>query len=188
MTAFSAYLESPKNVSFESQEKGETILFLLRRHWFTNIRWVLFGALLLVFPFFYRIILSGDTLFSSLPYKYSVVGGIIWYLFSFLFILENYLIWYFNVYIITDRRVIDTDFYGIIHKNVSEAPLRNIEDSTYDVSGIFPTIFNFGNIKIQTAAEAPEFEFEWVPNPAYVHDKLNDLITYNVKKFAGRHR
>jgi uncharacterized membrane protein YdbT with pleckstrin-like domain len=182
MNAFSAYLESPKNVSFESQEKGESIIFLLRRHWVTNFKWVLFGILLIIFPAVYEFVFLQEFPFSFLPKKYHVVVGIIWYLFSFIFILENYLIWYFNVYIITDRRVIDTDFYGIIHKKVSETPLRNIQDSTYNVSGIMATIFNFGDIKIQTAAESPEFEFEMVPNPSYIHDKLNDLISYNQKK------
>lgn len=178
MVAFSAFLESPKNVSFESQEKGESIIFLLRRHWITNVPWVIFSLVLLLFPLLYRMAISNDSFFSVLPARYSLVGGLIWYLFSFLFILENYLIWYFNVYIVTNKRVVDMDFYGIIHKKVSEAPLRNIEDSTYFVSGIFPTLFNFGNIKIQTAAESPEFEFEQVPHPALVHDRINDLITY----------
>ncbi|MBU4380640.1 PH domain-containing protein [Candidatus Parcubacteria bacterium] len=185
MVAFSAFLESPKNVSFESQEKGELIIFLLRRHWITNVPWILFSFVLLSFPLLYRVILSNDSFFSLLPSKYALVAGLIWYLFTFLFILENYLIWYFNVYILTDKRVIDMDFYGIIHKKVSETPLRNIEDSTYFVSGIFPTLFDFGNIKIQTAAESPEFEFEQVPNPAQVHDRINDLIT-DIHKTRGR--
>jgi len=182
MTAFSAFLESPKDVSFESQEKGEHIVFLLRRHWVINVKWVIMGLGFLIFPVIFWLVVPTQTGFLFVSKEYSFIVGTIWYLFTFIFILENYLIWYFNVYIVTDRRIIDTDFFGIIHKKVSEAPLRNIEDSTYNVSGVLATMFNFGTVKIQTAAELPEFEFEHIPNPGKVHEKINDLINYNLKK------
>ena len=103
-----------------------------------------------------------------------------WNIFSFGYGFERFLNWYFNVYIITNKRVVDMDFSHLLHRNISEAPLRNIEDVTYTVSGSLQTLFNFGSIKIQTAAEQRELEFEYISNPAKVQDILSDMVA-NIK-------
>ena len=77
------------------------------------------------------------------------------------------------------------DFNNILHKKISEAPLRNIEDITYDTKGSLQTIFDYGNVHIQTAAETREFEFENVAKPGKIQDILSDLVS-NVKGTYGR--
>ncbi|MFH1895910.1 MAG: hypothetical protein ABH814_00335 [bacterium] len=37
----SAFLALPRNTTFDAQEKGEQIILLMRRHWATNIWWIL---------------------------------------------------------------------------------------------------------------------------------------------------
>jgi hypothetical protein len=84
--------------------------------------------------------------------------------------------WYFNVYIISDKKIVDIDFRGFLYKNISEAPIKNIEDVTSNVSGLFGTTFNFGYVDIQTSAEKREFEFENVSNPSKIRDLIADLV------------
>ena len=43
-----------------------------------------------------------------------------------------------------------------------------IQDVTYKQGGVVRTMFNFGTIYIQTAAEKPNFDFVDVPNPSLV--------------------
>jgi len=180
MALFSAYVVSPKKSRFEGQEKGEKILLLLRRHFITNLRWVLVSVFLALvptaLPFLELEILNGFSI------KFRLLLAIVWYLITLIYIFENFLNWYFNVYIITNKRIVDIDFWGLLYRNVSEANLANVEDVTHKVGGVSQTIFNYGDVLVQTAAERSEFDFHGVPHPGKVHDKLTDMID------AAKHR
>ena len=65
--------------------------------------------------------------------------------------------------------------------------LDNIEDITATTSGAFAAIFDYGTVKIQTAAEVTEFEFANVPHPAKVTTLLNELLQEEEReKIEGR--
>jgi hypothetical protein len=98
---------------------------------------------------------------------------------------ERFLNWFFNIHIITNKRVMDMDFDHLLHRNISEAPLRNIEDITYTISGAIETVFNFGTVSIQTAAEKRELEFYQVADPAKIQDLLSDMVS-NARRYRGR--
>ena len=99
-----------------------------------------------------------------------------WYLFSLGYGILSFLSWYFNIHLITNRRVVDLDYYGFLFYRLSEAPLYQIQDVTYQVGGVFSIIFNYGDLYVQTAAEKREFDFLRIPSPAKVHDLLTDLV------------
>lgn len=91
------------------------------------------------------------------------------------------------MYIITDERIIDVDFYSMIYKSVSEAKLEKVEDVTATTAGFLGAFLNYGNISIQTAAEKREFEFLKVPQPAKVTKFLNELLLEEEReKMEGR--
>lgn len=182
---FTAYLARPTDVRFETQEKDEKIVLLLRHHQVTNLPWfflailMLFAPLLtLLFPFL-----------NFLPARYQMMAYFLWYLFIFAYVLENYLCWYFGVNIITDERIVDIDFYSLIYKEVSHCKIDQIQDVTFRMGGLLRTLFNFGDVVIQTAGETLFFELSSVPNPALVVRKLNDLmIEEEQEKIDGRIR
>jgi hypothetical protein len=179
-----AFAAKPHSVAFDSQIKGERVLLLLRRHPITQIPWVITAIGLILLPFF---IGFGFTFLSYFPGTYQMAIIIAWYGFVFSFILESFLMWFFNAYIITDERVIDVDFYSLIYKNISAAKLDNIEDITATTGGSIRSIFDFGTIKVQTAGTATEFEFEDVPHPAKVTKLLNELLLEEEReKLEGR--
>lgn len=179
-----SFVARPKNLSFESQLDQEEIILLLRRHWITNLPWMGATFLLLLFPFFLF-----PFFLSFLPLRFQLVGVMMWYLFVLAFVLEKFLGWYFNVYIITDERVVDIDFVSLVYKRISDAEISMIQDVTYQVGGIVRTMFNFGDVFIQTAAEKPQFEFNDVPNPALVVKVLQKLrIEERQEELEGRVR
>jgi len=104
-------------------------------------------------------------LISDIPAKFQMLGVMAWYLVTFAFAFEKFLSWWFDVYIITDERVIDIAFNNLLDKKFSEAKLSMIQDITSRVSGVSQTMFNYGTVFIQTAAEVPEINFEMVPHP-----------------------
>ena len=98
-----------------------------------------------------------------------------WYLFLLGFVVESFLAWFFNVYIITDERIVDIDFLSLIYRNISSAKIDKIEDVSARTSGAIRSVFDFGTVQVQTAAEKTQFEFMGVPNPSIVQDKISDL-------------
>lgn len=178
-----AFTVLPKRVSFETQEVKETIVLLLRKHWVTNVPWIIVALLMILAPLF----LQTFPLLVFLPFRFQVVAIVMWYLFTLALILENFLSWYFNVYLITDERLVDVDFYSLIYKRISETKIDRIQDVSYSQGGIVQSLFNYGTVTIQTAGEIPEFEFASVPKPAQITKVLNQLVLQEEReKLEGR--
>jgi hypothetical protein len=174
--ALSLPIARPIGIRFDIQDPTEDVILLLRRHWFTNIHWILLSVLLLVAPVIFKFF----PLFNFFPGRFQFMGLIIWYLLVTAFIFEEFLSWYFNVFIVTDQRIIDFDFYNLLNKDVSVAELEKIQDTSEKVGGIAGVMFNYGDILIQTAGAIPEIQFEDVPNPnevAKIIHTLKDKIT-----------
>jgi len=180
-----AFVSRPKKIGFETQFDGEEVILLLRRHWITNLPWIA-GCLLMVFA---PILLTGFPLIEFLPSRFQFVIILMWYLLTFAFTLEKFLTWYFNVYIITDERIVDVDFYNLIYKEISDAEIEKIQDVTLIMGGVLQSVFNYGLVRVQTAAEIPQFEFEYVPNPALVVKVLERLrVEEKIEELEGRLR
>jgi uncharacterized membrane protein YdbT with pleckstrin-like domain len=111
----------------------------------------------------------------EIPAGYVVVGTVFWYVASFGFFLTVFLQWYFNIFIVTDKRIIDIDFLYLLYKKFAEAQLFRIQDVSFRTGGIMATMFNFGDVLIQTAGELPNFVFEKVPRPSDVVHIISDL-------------
>jgi hypothetical protein len=178
-----AFMVWPRDVKFETQDTQEKILLLLRQHPITNLPWIIIAALLLVAP----LLLTVIPLIGFLPINFQTMAVIIWYLIVGGYVFQQFLLWYFNVYIITDERVVDYDFYSLLFKHVSEAEIERIEDVTFVMGGVARNIFHYGTVYIQTAGEKREIEFDDVPNPEQVVKLLNELsLEEQQEKLEGK--
>lgn len=173
-----SFEKRPAHTIFENQLNGEEIVLLLRRHWFTNVKWVLVAGVLLFFPaiFLNVLLTSSPSLVTLIPLKYQLTLTILWYLAVLGFIFEQFLMWYFNVYIVTNKRIIDVDFIGLFYKQISETELEKVQDITHTVGGFASTFLNYGHVLIQTAGETPNFEFHDTPFPASVQNTIRSLV------------
>lgn len=170
---FSSLLVNPTVFDFEERDVEEKIILVARPHWFTNVSWIITAIFLVMAPSLLKFV----PIFSDLPTKYQIIGMMTWYMVTFAFSFEKFLSWYFDVFIITDERVIDIDFNNMLDKKFSEAKISMIQDITSRVSGVSQTLFNYGTVFVQTAAEVPEITFEKVPNPEKIIKVLQILRT-----------
>ncbi len=171
---YSSFTHFPEGVSFEEQEENEDIILLVRRHFATNIPWIFASFLLillpLTFPFFINFfpfpLPSPQAISFYIAFYYLVVFG---------FILINFTLWYFNVGLVTNLHVIDIDLSGILYRQISQAKMEKIEDVTYKQSGFIRSLFNYGDVHVQTAGEEENIEYDRVPRPAKVAEIINDI-------------
>lgn len=182
---FSSLLINPHVFDFEERDSEEKIILVARPHWFTNVSWILTTVLLVFGPS----VLKFVPMVSDIPSEIRILGVFAWYLITFAFSFEKFLSWYFDVYIITDERVVDISFNNLLNKKFSEAKLSMIQDITSRVSGVSQTMFNYGTVSIQTAAEVPEICFEMIPNPEKIIKVLQVLREEEEKEsLEGRTR
>jgi hypothetical protein len=72
--------------------------------------------------------------------------------------------------------VIDIDLHSILYKEVTMAVLGKIEDVTSKSGGFFSSIFNYGNVFVQTAGTEANVEFINIPRPSEVTKIINSLL------------
>lgn len=162
---------------FPSQQEYERIYLVVREHWahllLKFLIWVVFAALLVIVRRF------GP---PAIPALFAGTAGqvveLLLSLYQMFLVLSAFLIWvlyYLNIQVVTDMRIVDVDQVGLFSHTVSELHIENIEDVTSETNGLFGTIFNFGNVFVQTAGARERFEFDNVPNPAAIEKLLLDL-------------
>ncbi len=160
------------DIDFETYEQGERIVLLLRSHPFTQlyigVNTALFVLLLVVVNLVLGQIFSFGQTFLLNCFGILAILSYIWFCF---------LNWYFNVGIVTSRRVIDIDFDSVLYKEVTSARLDKIEDITVKTGGYIESFFDFGTILIQTAATSEaNVVFDTVPHPTDVIEAINKLL------------
>ena len=182
---FPALFQSPRKIKFDKQEDDEVIELFLRQHPIVNVFWVVTSLILLVLPPIYFQIESvlGLNFLGQVPVNILIGGLIIYYLLLLAYSFEQFLSWYFNVYIVTNMHIVDINFYSLLAKEVVEISLNDIEVIAYNVTGVFGSLFHFGDVEIETAAETKKILFERVPRPDVVTDVIQDL--QRVKKTMG---
>lgn len=185
---FASFAFCPTGVTFESQETGEKIILLLRQHIIVFVLPILTILILLFLPLIVRpaLIFLGINLQALLTEVQILLLVVFWYLLIFAFAIYRFIYWYFNVYILTNERVIDFDFKGILHKQSSFAKLKQIEDVSPKMIGFFSTFFNYGDIFIQTAGEQREFDFMKVPRPDQVAQRILEEVRVEEGEEPGK--
>src|SRR5690606_17376971 len=104
-----------------------------------------------------------------------ILSLIIYYSVVYTNILRHLVDWYFNLYIVTNERVVDYQFRTFASRHVSESDLDSVEDVKESSIGVIPSFFNYGDVSIYSAADKNVIVFHSVPRPTYVRDKIDDL-------------
>ena len=91
--------------------------------------------------------------------------GAAWVLF---WVLWAFFVWYrhqHDLWIITNQRLLDLYKRDPFHQTLSSADLVNVQDISVSRSGLFATLFRFGDVRCQTAGTNASFILSGVPNP-----------------------
>ncbi|MBW7954016.1 MAG: hypothetical protein QY330_02595 [Candidatus Dojkabacteria bacterium] len=188
----------PKGVEFATQDRGESVYILVRRHVITNLGWMLRVLAFLITPIiviaaiewaiasFPEFLPRGFNLWDFVSVGSWVLLALIYYSTVISYAFAKLLDWYFDIYLITSQRFIHIEFRILTGKFVSEASLKNIEDIRQNVVGILPALFDYGDIIVTTASDRGKFLFESVPDPTWFRNVLTDLSKFMNRRGGGR--
>ena len=166
-----------EEIHFPGQHENEQIILFLRRHWFIFfMRLITIIIAIAMVIAIYILFNSLNANFKESSYHNLVLFGeslatlFIW---NFFFIL--WLDFYLDAWIVTTERIINIEQRGFFYRDISELKLTKIQDVTSEIIGVIPTLLNYGNIYVQTAAETERFTFYQIPNPNYVKNVIVQL-------------
>lgn len=179
----------PDKVSFETQNADEQIYILMRRHWVTNVGWIFNAALYATLPFIIALVLTvlSINLFGVLGIRLTTLIGAAYYSVLLTYTVKHIVDWYFNMFIVTNERVLDYDFVTFTSRQVVESALENIGDVKEKSIGFLADFFNFGNVEVFSDAERNIIIFNSIPKPTLVRDKVSDLAKL-ARHHNERHR
>lgn len=177
---FPSFVEHPQNCRFDGQDSDEEIVLLLRAHPITTLKWIVPAVIIFLLPFYFSRLMSFLQIdLSFVPMSLGSVFLVINFLLVLVIVFEGFLGWYFNVNILTNKKLIDVDFYSILLKHLDQALLRDVQESTSRVGGVFGMFFNFGHVLVKTAASSESIDYANVPHPDRVADIIMDEALKN---------
>lgn len=150
---------------FESLKKGEKIVIIVRKHWASFAKQILITFLVL-FPPFFLIVFFFSRWWTMLIF-------FLWVFTGFGYALYQWFVWHYDSLVVTTFRVINIDQKSLFSRSVSETPLSQIQDITYEVQGMRASLFNYGTINIASAAST--MKIEHIQDPEEVRDAIFDL-------------
>ena len=180
MTTDSAAAAAPKKegaLHFPLQE-NERVLTICRRHWFYLWPRTVFYLIAAIVP-----VAVAGFLVQKAAGLDGTAGKVFWIValvYLLYWLVRIFLNWYRyhnDIWVITNQRIVDSTKTTPITLKISTADLINVQDMTVERDGLFRTMFNYGDVICQTAAEQQEFRMTGIPRPQEIQllvDKERD--------------
>jgi uncharacterized membrane protein YdbT with pleckstrin-like domain len=163
----------------------EVTLLKLRRHpivFLQDIAVLLFLLALPPFVVFFMNVTNAQLPNDGLVPVLVILSASVYYLYITLFLFYNFFIFFLDRWIVTNQHIIDIEQKTVFNRVVSKLELERIQDVTAETKGFMQTLFNYGDVYIQTAGERERFVFKDVPAPQFAAD----IIVRTVDKLEKR--
>ena len=162
-------------------EPGEQTVQIIRRHPVAFLPSIFIFAVMLCTPPLFLLLITGAVPLSlaGQALDWVVVGFGCYYLFVLAVGLVLWMDYYYDLYIITTRHILDVDQGSLLGNRIAHTSLARVQDVTTRLNGVWQQVFNFGPINVQTAGHEEDILLEDVPRPHEVaatimrlHDEL----------------
>jgi hypothetical protein len=153
---------------FPGQHDGEEVEMLFRQHPLVMRKALVLGllaVLLAVLPLDFPQVYSSDSLSS---FFLRVALAIPLLVFAAWF--YRWIGWYYTVYIVTDRRILEIKQKGFFTRKVNEWQLQGISNVNYEIGGFQAVLFGYGDIIARTYIG--DLEMKTIHKPAEIHEQL----------------
>lgn len=169
---------------FKGKREDEEIILILRRHWLIlALKLVPFGLFLLGIVTVFAL---APMVANQLPIEVNKhIFNLIMSFSLMAFWLGLFITWidyYYDVWIVTDQRIVSIEQIGLFRREISELEHGKIQDVTTEVHGVIPTLLKFGQVYVQTAGEKARFIFKQVENPVMVRTVVMTLQKNAIKE------
>ncbi|MFA6304754.1 MAG: PH domain-containing protein [Patescibacteria group bacterium] len=149
-------------------KNNEVLLRVIHQHVLVFFKPGLLALLLIVLPFFLMFLLFRWQKLGLGIFLFLTIIGI-------LAIIRVYLIWSYNVFLITNQRLILIKQKGFFDRLVAETDYPSIQDVAYRKKGFWQTIGKYGSLRIQAHGLENALVVSKIPRPDKVQQLLLEL-------------
>ena len=175
-------------------ERDEYVITIVWHHWFVFAKE--FAGLVLLFilpfvmiPFVVTMFVGQNIAVGGAPPNLVIFFSAFWALIIWNVVFTRWTDFYYDVWIITNWRIIDINQIGLFKRDISSIlNLDHIQDIQTKVDGIIRTLLDYGDIEVQTAAAKREFLFDDVASPRKVEKLVRDAQAELLRLNKASHR
>jgi hypothetical protein len=162
---------------YPSQQPNEKIYLVVREHWIRPAIKIFFILLAAVAP---RLILlamanAGINVLAIFPESIILFASVFYQLLLLFALFAVFTLYYLNVHIVSEERIVDIDQVGLLRHVISELNIETIEDVSSSTTGLLGNLLDYGTVFVQTAGAQERFEFRNVPHPGAINKLILEL-------------
>ena len=158
-----------KRWHFSGQQPDEVVTRLVREHWLFLVisALPLFGALILLILILYASVKIASPIwpFLEIIAGVAIVGALVWFLW------KDFIKWYLNTYIITNKRIVHTS--GVLQPNRESIPLENVKQVGIDLDTFLGFLLRFGTVHVYLVGG--DFIMEKIPDPRSLKESIDGI-------------
>ncbi len=158
----------------------EKIILYVRKHWIF-LAWDIAGVVIL---FLLPSVLIWILQFVGYVPDFNIFGVSFesftdimiyaWGIFCWLMIAEKYTDYALDFWVVTNKRIVESELVKLFDRQLSTLELQDIEDITIRNEGFFANYFGYGSLEVQTAGAQNEFRAPRIAHPEDVQQIMFD--------------
>jgi uncharacterized membrane protein YdbT with pleckstrin-like domain len=152
-------------------ESDETILILVRKHWFI-LALQFFGVVMtailpIVFYVGVQFLPTSLTDMLSVTIDTSMLVGLYtgWLILCWMACFGIWTNYYLDVWTVTNKRLVTVDQRGLFFRDTGSFRLERLQDINVSIRGILATFLKYGDLQAETASEDRDFVARGIPDP-----------------------
>lgn len=125
------------------------------------------------------ILVTLQNFFSSSPMVAlaSWLFGGVYLIFVVSYFMMHVIFWYLDAWLIRATGLVDIQLLSLFNRRISELSWSQVQDVRVSTQGLLATLFNFGDVTVQSAGRSGVFELRSIPHASEVAKLISELAS-----------
>jgi hypothetical protein len=140
-------------------ESDEEVRLYLHKHWRLGLKGLFWPTLSFLASWAFLVIAPFLIIFTLVA---------LWSALSVVWWIRNFLDYYLDVWLITDRAIIDVKWHGWFHRTATKILFSDVQGVSYEIKGISGTLLRYGSVTMEKISTGGTISLDDVSHPERV--------------------